>query len=171
MPTEDKDDELFERLAKRWPDLIEKAEQQYFGVGAGWFNIIDALCGRMSHEVGQARYKLTYAMENQGGKYAMTIPDAEAALAKAIEDLPVIEQIKEKFGGLRFYVRNSTDEVGHYISFAEQMSYKTCEICGNPGERRSGNWIKTLCDHHHHEVQAAEKVREFRERQADLFED
>jgi hypothetical protein len=152
MPTEDKDDELFERLAKRWPDLMEKADQQYFGVGAGWFNIVDTLCGVMSRRVAEARYELKYALENEGNKYAMTIPAAEAALATAIEDLPVIQQIKEKFGGLRFYVNRGGDDVSNYISFAEQMSYKTCEICGHPGERRNTGWVKTLCNHHHNEL-------------------
>lgn len=165
------DDEMFERLVKRWPDLMEKSEQQYFGVGAGWYNIIDTLCGSISHEVGSARYKLTYAMEHQGEKYALPIPEAEAALAQAIENLPVIQQIKEKFGGLRFYIYGGTDTTGYYIEFAELLSYRTCEVCGAPGERRTGGWIKTLCDHHQQEALAEAAVREFRKSQPGLFED
>lgn len=171
MNNNDPQEDLFEVLAKRYPDLMQKSEQTYLGVGAGWFNIIDTLCGAMSRGVGEARYKLKYAMENQGNKYAMTIPDAEAALAKAIEDLPVIRQIKEKFGGLRFYVSCSNDEIHNYIAFAEQMSYRTCEVCGAPGERRSGNWIKTLCDHHHEESLIAEEADAMRENQLRLFKD
>ena len=154
-----KDDELFERLAKKNPDLMQKSRQQYLGVGEGWFHIIDALCGRISHGVNQARYQLKYAMENQGGKYAKSISDAEAALAEAIDNLPVIDQIKEKFGGLRFYISGGDVATGHYIEFAEAMASRTCEICGSPGEPRNTGWVKTLCDKHHREKEAEEERR------------
>lgn len=57
-------------------------------------------------------------------------------------------QIKEKFGGLRFYINEGSDEVFDIISKYESLSYKTCELCGEPGETRSGNWIRTLCEEH-----------------------
>jgi len=72
---------------------------------------------------------------------------------KLIEDLikvgwdKQICQVKEKFGGLRFYV-NSLSEKGHkLISKAEEESFEICEECGEPGEIRSREyWVKTLCD-------------------------
>jgi hypothetical protein len=62
----------------------------------------------------------------------------------------VAAQVKEKFGGLRFYI-NAVDEsiyeeVHSYIDEAESKSYKTCEACGKPGKRRGGGWIRVLCD-------------------------
>ena len=57
-----------------------------------------------------------------------------------------ILQIKEKFGGLRFYVEAASDEVYARIEQAEQDSYHVCEECGQRGMIRSGGWIKTLCD-------------------------
>lgn len=57
-------------------------------------------------------------------------------------------QAKEKFGGLRFYVNESSKECDEIISKFEALSQKTCEVCGCPGESRSGRWIKTLCDEH-----------------------
>ncbi len=55
-------------------------------------------------------------------------------------------QIKEKFGGLRFYVGgNYNAAIDDLISQAEQESIRTCEHCGEPGTRRSGGWIVTLC--------------------------
>jgi hypothetical protein len=30
----------------------------------------------------------------------------------------------------------------------ENLSYKTCEICGKEGVLRKGSWLKTLCDEH-----------------------
>lgn len=55
-------------------------------------------------------------------------------------------QVKEKFGGLRFYTNGCTPEVGAIIRWAERVSFETCEYCGNKGEPRKGGWIKTLCD-------------------------
>jgi hypothetical protein len=58
-----------------------------------------------------------------------------------------IIQIKEKFGGLRFYCENSGDEeVAAIIKEAEDRCWKTCENCGSTiGVTTWGSWIKTLC--------------------------
>lgn len=144
------DDSKFQQLVQDNPDLFEKCDEEYFGIGNGWYNIVRILCGYMSHDVNQARYRLNYALKNPEAKMP-PIAELEAILAKAIEDLPRIEQVKEKFGSLRFYVANSTPEIDNYIAFAEAMSTVTCEECGAPGERRNDGWIKTLCDKHHKE--------------------
>lgn len=57
-------------------------------------------------------------------------------------------QIKEKFGGLRFYIGAGSEELWSAIDDAEKESVRTCEECGAPGVRRSRGWIKTLCDDH-----------------------
>lgn len=57
-------------------------------------------------------------------------------------------QIKEKFGGLRFYIGAQPEDLYQAICQAEDESMRTCETCGAPGERRYGGWIKTLCDEH-----------------------
>lgn len=62
-----------------------------------------------------------------------------------------IVQIKEKFGGLRFYVNAAPLVVHDAIFAAEQRSFYVCEKCGLPGTRRGGSWIKTLCNVHHKE--------------------
>jgi len=55
-------------------------------------------------------------------------------------------QVKEKFGGLRFYIHGADDEVFGMIEMAEMMSYVTCEKCGHHGKmHRRGSWLKTLC--------------------------
>lgn len=54
-------------------------------------------------------------------------------------------QIKEKFGGLRCYTQGGDDFIDGVISFAEDMSYKTCEITGDKGSLcKKGYWYKTL---------------------------
>lgn len=55
-------------------------------------------------------------------------------------------QVKEKFGGLRFYTNYSDDTIDAAVERAEQEAAKTCERCGEPGELRGGSWLKTLCN-------------------------
>lgn len=56
-------------------------------------------------------------------------------------------QVKEKFGGLRFYINSGTDEIYDRISKAENDSYEICEETGKPGKLRTDiGWYRTLCD-------------------------
>jgi hypothetical protein len=74
-----------------------------------------------------------------------------ASLIDAIYDrLPedaFIYQVKEKWGGLRFYV-DGTMELLDFIDEMEDQSLNICEVCGRPGKPRKGGWVKTLCDEH-----------------------
>lgn len=82
-----------------------------------------------------------------------------------------IHQVKEKFGGLRFYWAGDASEMfktgklkddgypewgytpaGEAVRDAEQEALKTCEFCGEPGILRNDlRWLKTLCDTHYEE--------------------
>lgn len=55
-------------------------------------------------------------------------------------------QVKEKFGGLRFYIGSADQAVFDAIDAAEAESFRTCEGCGADGELRDGGWIRTLCN-------------------------
>lgn len=67
-----------------------------------------------------------------------------------------ILQIKEKFGGLRYYFSGSKDypadpdtyeQMTRLVDEAELESIRTCEDCGNDGcEQSIGGWWRTLCD-------------------------
>lgn len=59
-----------------------------------------------------------------------------------------IAQVKEKFGGLRFYVGHASDAIFERIAKAEKASYEICEECGMSGVLRRGGWLKTLCEEH-----------------------
>jgi hypothetical protein len=79
-------------------------------------------------------------------------------IQKLIEDLielgwdKQVTQVKEKFGGLRFYINSGSTEIYDRISEAERASYLICEDCGEPGElRKDLGWYFTLCDKHHQE--------------------
>ena len=70
----------------------------------------------------------------------------------------IATQVKEKFGGLRFYYSEEGGEEGKWlahksgriegaISFAEAMSYKICEKCGsNINVTTTDGWNVTLCE-------------------------
>jgi hypothetical protein len=65
------------------------------------------------------------------------------------EELPIVIQVKEKFGGLRFYVQNASEEIRDLISMAEQSSYGICEICGSAGGlMKAGPVVMTRCQKH-----------------------
>lgn len=63
----------------------------------------------------------------------------------------IVLQVKEKFGGLRFYLRGADEVVDAAVDKAERLSFHTCEVCGAQGERRYHAWVQTLCDKHDEE--------------------
>lgn len=71
-------------------------------------------------------------------------------LCKEIHPMrPKVMQIKEKFGGLRFYCSFPKDysEKGYvFIRKAEEQSFEICEECGEPGQLRIHNgWRMVSC--------------------------
>lgn len=56
-----------------------------------------------------------------------------------------ITQVKEKFGGLRFYAENVPEGGYDIIDAAEAASVKACELCGKPGAINTDGWMLTLC--------------------------
>lgn len=58
------------------------------------------------------------------------------------------DQVKEKFGGLRFYYSNGSKEIGKLVGEAETESYKTCETCGSKENvtcEGRPHWVRSLC--------------------------
>ena len=157
--------ELDEALVAKYPLIFKDRNGDMrttlmcwgFECGDGWYNIIDVLCGLLTSDYRQAqsRYDFIKDKVNQprwaSSKDLVTqehIDEAKAKLDEEVAKVPVAVQIKEKFGGLRFYVQAATDKHYQYISFAESMSYRTCEQCGAPGKTYTDGWHKTLCDIH-----------------------
>ena len=59
-----------------------------------------------------------------------------------------LEQFKEKFGGLRIYIRKHTDELDAIITKYSALAYQTCNRCGsdvNVTTVQTG-WWETLCE-------------------------
>ena len=93
-----------------------------FECGEGWYNLLDVLGSIIITELSDNR-------------------DLDFKL----------NQVKEKFGSLRFYYEGGNDTIWGAVSFAEQMSNRTCERCGDVGNIRNDGWVVTLCDKHQKE--------------------
>ena len=157
--------ELDEALCAKYPLIFKdrnadmRTTAMCWGLecGDGWYNIIDVLCGLLTSDYRQAQSRYDFIKDKvdqpqwEGSKKIITQEQIDEAKAKLDEEtlkVPVASQVKEKFGGLRFYVQAATKEHYNYISFAESMSYRTCESCGNPGKTYTNGWHTTLCDIH-----------------------
>jgi hypothetical protein len=105
-----------------------------FAVGAGWYPILETLCANIQSHI-DWRVK-------QGQEIAQV----------------EVNQIKEKFGGLRFYYSGGDDEISGMIRMAEAWADIACEECGGIGKRRDGGWIRTLCDKHEAEHQERKRL-------------
>lgn len=60
-----------------------------------------------------------------------------------------VGQVKEKYGGLRFYLDNDnySDEIGDLIHEAEAKSYKICGGCGSENNVTIKNrWVGPICE-------------------------
>ena len=157
--------ELDEALCAKYPLIFRDRNENMqntamcwgFECGDGWYNIIDILCGLLTSDYRQAESRYDFIKDKLGqprwvsSKELVTQEDIDHAKAKLEEEtlkVPVASQVKEKFGGLRFYVQAATDKHYQYISFAESMSYRTCESCGAAGKTYTDGWHTTLCDIH-----------------------
>jgi hypothetical protein len=127
--------ELDEYLCKTFPKMFvnrhapmtETAMCWGFSCDDGWFNIINHLCQNIQHHLD---------WKNKDGE---VVPQV------------VVDQVKEKFGTLRFYYTGGDDTVDGMVRMAESMSGVTCETCGNVGESSSSGWIRVLCETHRKE--------------------
>jgi len=114
-----------EYLYKNFPSLYKQAGEHPtrtcmcwgFECGDGWFDLIKRLSERLKE-----------ISERTGG-------DIQA------------EQVKEKYGTLRFYINGGDEEAYKAIDRAERESSHTCELCGNNKGRLIDQfgWWRVLC--------------------------
>lgn len=160
-------EELDKKLVEKYPLIFKDRNKPMnetamcwgFCHGDGWYNIIDTLCGLLYSDYRQAkdRYEAVKKYYEESGRWpwvggkeitAEEVEEKRLAMVEAEKTVPVASQIKEKFGGLRFYVNGATEKHWNYITFAESMSYKTCEVCGAPGTYYPFGWHHVACDQH-----------------------
>jgi len=119
-------DKLFEKYPKifRQKNLTPNETLMCFGIetGDGWFSLLDCLCQSIQLDLDQPRSEETRQVE--------------------------AVQVKEKFGGLRFYYTGGHDRIRGMVDLAESLSYKICDVCGGPGETSQTGWARTRCSDH-----------------------
>lgn len=142
-----------------------------FDCGDGWFNILDQLMGNIQHHIdwkikqrdGAIEYN-EMAAQAKAGDCILFFQQNSSITSQAYKDkrlaeiiagdfreLPevvpqvTLDQVKEKFGTLRFYYRGGDDIVDGMVRMAESMSGVTCEQCSAPAQTHGGGWVRTIC--------------------------
>jgi hypothetical protein len=131
----------YEVFAKKMEETYPKMFANPYGgfaVGKGWWPILEALCANIQSHI------------DWRNRESETVPQV------------VVEQIKEKFGGLRFYYQGGDEQVHGMVRMAEAWAANCCEECCAPGKSRNGGWIRTLCDKHEAEHQERLRDREMK---------
>jgi len=163
-----------------------------FECGDGWFNILDQLMGSIQHHIDwkekQRKWAIEYnemATQAKAGNFDLFEETTKAQpndeykekrLAEIVagdfrevpESIPqvTLDQVKEKFGTLRFYYSGGDDYISGMVSLAESLTGVTCESCGNVGERRGGGWVHTYCTpcEEAREIKRAKETEEWEQR-------
>jgi hypothetical protein len=158
-------------MVNRKKDMQETCMCWGFECGDGWFNILDQLMGSIQHHIDwkekQRNWVIKYnemATQAKAGNFELFEEDMKALpndvykekrraeiIADDFREVPesipqvTLDQVKEKFGTLRFYYSGGDDYIDGMVSLAESLTGVTCESCGNVGERRGGGWVHTYC--------------------------
>jgi hypothetical protein len=117
-------------FVNRYKPMTETTMCWGFECGNGWYNIINQLCANIQHHIDWRNRK------NELNPNQPIVPQV------------TVDQVKEKFGTLRFYYTGGDDYIDGLVSMAESMSGVTCEECGNPGSTLGRGWLTTLCEKH-----------------------
>lgn len=146
---ENKYDEFAKRMEKIYPEMFGEPYGG-FAIGAGWWPILEALCSQIdSYTKWRNNTRVSLLKDNP---HDHAIPELVPPV--------VVQQIKEKFGGLRFYYEGGDEYIRGLVSMAESWAGHSCEECGSPGQRRTGGWVRTLCDLHEERRQEDLRRRE-----------
>ena len=140
--------ELDEALCAKYPKIFVNRHGNMqttamcwgFECGDGWYQVLDSLCGQIQHYT-------DWNNDNHAKGYTQykQVPQVIAT------------QVKEKFGGLRFYYDGGDDHIGGMVRMAESWAAHACEECGAPGKMRHGGWIRTLCEEHERAYQSRQE--------------
>ncbi len=144
----DQAQKAWDELVQSCPLLFRGEDSYWFECGPGWHDLLEELCFKIEAKLAAMPHDELHYMDSD----------------EKPTRLYYVEQIKEKFATLRFYMDQEPDGVDNLIAAAEAKSSQTCETCGDPGEPRSMGWHKTCCDKHYQGYLQEQKER--RERNA-----
>lgn len=165
----------FEKL--RTQESIVVPMQFGFEVGDGWYMLLDELMGDIQNHVENENRNRKHRVRSKFAQWLDTkrhrLPWKWKMLRnlilwvvnrfpRGVDPMPPIQidQIKEKFGGLRFYFSGGDDYIYGMVSFAESLSYQICETCGTTiGVGQTKGWIHTICYHCHEKNDRAKDLQ------------
>lgn len=145
--------ELDKKLCEKYPKIFRDRHASIkqscmawgFDIGDGWYNIIDNACGLIQLRIDERRKDKLRDLKKVRRKEKLYDWEQASINVPKIQQV-VANQIKEKFGSLRFYYSGGDDYVDGVVQMAESMSYDTCEVCGKPGKPKNEGWIKVRCE-------------------------
>ena len=140
--------ELDKLLCERYPKMMVNRNKDMketcmcwgFECGDGWFNILDQLMGNIQHHIDWNLRQRQVAVDYN----SKASPESVRKVPELVPQV-TLDQVKEKFGTLRFYYTGGDNYIDGMVRMAESMSGVICEGCGNVGERRDGGWVHTYC--------------------------
>lgn len=151
--------ELDEALCKDFPALYRdrhadmRSTAMCWGIepGDGWYGIIRRLSERLTeldakHSRWHRRLWAWVCWITERLRYGQWEEAWYTIKHGWPEAHTVATQVKEKYGGLRFYISGGSEEAYNAIEEAGDESYRTCEHCGEPGKCNERGWLATLCD-------------------------
>ena len=113
---------LQEVLKLSFPKIIPRDLD--IACGDGWYDLLEALCENIQAHVNMDNSRRKSQLSRRP---VQLVPSSNPMLeVKA-------EQVKTKFGVLRFYHSSDDPFVGGLVSMAEAMSTRICELCGKKG--------------------------------------
>lgn len=170
-------DELDKQLCEKYPKIFKNRGASmmescmHWGIecGDGWYDVIDLMCEAMSSTYStsvevDAERAIALGLEPStcggGTKYYLAVNTPQV----------IADQVKEKFGGLRFYFHlefeypfrdlaygpnalprakkiadGYSSHMDGIVHMAETMADRTCEVTGKRGELHvGGGWYRTL---------------------------
>lgn len=148
---EDLDNQLCSKYPKIFADrnapMIQTCMCWGFSCGDGWYQILDSLCGQIQNHIDWSHKNHAWDV-----KWNNENPEDLRDVREPVPQVVAI-QVKEKFGGLRFYYDGGDEQIHGMVRMAESWAAVTCEECGQPGKLRTGGWMRTLCDVHEEQRQ------------------
>ncbi len=112
-------------MVNRGKDMQETCMCWGFECGDGWFPLIETLMGNIQNHID---------WQNKEKENVRQV---------------TLDQVKEKFGTLRFYYSGGDERIDGMVSLAESLSGRICEGCGNLGSTQSDGgygWVRTECE-------------------------
>ena len=115
---EDQYEESAKKMEETYP-LMFDSPYGGFAIGPGWWTIVEKLCFEIQSHINWANSTREKLLKEN--PHNQIIPDPVTQVK--------VQQIKEKFGGLRFYTSTTSFIISFFIRVAERESFTTCEGC------------------------------------------